>query len=172
VVLDGALGNTQLGGDGATGEAAPRVAPPAQRAAAADDAPPCAHLCVAVIEDDGEVRDSLAALLRRWGHTVIAGEDEAQVRQAHRAAGTGRVQAVIADYRLRDPARPGDTQAAALRAALGPEAALLVVSGDTAPERLRAFNASGATWLSKPVQPARLRSWLASVATRAEATPR
>jgi CheY-like chemotaxis protein len=36
----------------------------------------------------------------------------------------------------------------------------LLVSGDSAPDRVRLMQHSGLPWLAKPVSPARLRSWL------------
>jgi signal transduction histidine kinase len=143
------------------------VALPRATADAETAAPPAAEsasraLRVAVIEDDVEVRDSLAALLRRWGHHVLAGADADAVLAAA-GARTAALDAVIADFRLGDAARTGDVQARQVQAALGPRAAVLIVSGDTAPERLRALSTSGLSWLSKPVQAARLRSWLNSV---------
>ena len=68
--------------------------------------------------------------------------------------------AVVADYRLRG-ARNGCNEVQALARALGRQRATLMVTGETAPETLRLLAASGLPWLSKPLQPARLRSWLA-----------
>ncbi len=123
-----------------------------------------AHAClvVAIIEDDTEVRDSLAALLRRWGHDVLAAASATELLRQH-AAAPRPIEAVIADYRLRGDAT-GDAQVLQLFAALGSTAPALIVTGDTAPERLSALASCGMPWLSKPVQPARLRSWLGSVA--------
>ena len=47
-----------------------------------------------------------------------------------------------------------------LRATLGAPMPALVVTGDTAPERLRLLAAAGQPWLPKPLMPMRLRSWL------------
>jgi signal transduction histidine kinase/CheY-like chemotaxis protein len=117
-------------------------------------------LCVAVIEDDGEVRAAMRALLAQWGHRVVDGADSRDVLAA--CSGGIRPGAVIADYRLRGP-RTGDAEAAALCHALQADLPTLIVTGDTAPERLRALASSGLPWLSKPVAPVRLRSWLATL---------
>ena len=131
---------------------------------AAETPPVLAHAClvVAIIEDDAEVRDSLAALLRRWGHDVLAAASATELLRQHGAAPRA-IEAVIADYRLRGDAT-GDAHALQLFAALGNTVPALIVTGDTAPERLSALAGCGMPWLSKPVQPARLRSWLSSVA--------
>jgi signal transduction histidine kinase len=117
-------------------------------------------LCVAVIEDDVEVRESLASLLRCWGHAVFDGADADAVLRG--GAPTPQLDAVIADYRLQGK-RTGIGEVQRLHAALGPGAAALIVTGDTAPERLRELADCGLPWLSKPVHPARLRSWLGGV---------
>ena len=121
-----------------------------------------ARLAIAIIEDDVEVRDSLAALLRRWGHEVLAAASADELLHQHAAAPCA-IDAVIADYRLRGEQR-GDAQVRQLFGALGAAPPALIVTGDTAPERLRALSECGFPWLSKPVQPARLRSWLGSIA--------
>lgn len=119
---------------------------------------------VAVIEDDVEVREAMQTLLRGWSCVVVDGEDaDTVLRQAQLAS---RVpQAVIADLRLRD-GRDGVVEVSRLRAALGAELPALLVSGDSAPERVRLMAASGLPWLSKPVPAGRLRAWLSQVTRR------
>ena len=51
-------------------------------------------------------------------------------------------------------------EVARLREAFGPALPALLVSGDSAPDRVRLMQDSGLPWLAKPVSPARLRSWL------------
>lgn len=126
-----------------------------------------AALCVAVIEDDSEVRAATRALLAQWGHRVVDGADWRAVLAG--CTHDLRPDAVIADYRLRG-VQTGDQDAAALCRALKTELPTLIVTGDTAPERLRALAASGMPWLSKPVAPVRLRSWLAALSERPAVT--
>jgi len=121
--------------------------------------PAAGPLCVAVVDDDAEVRDSLAALLQRWGHEVLAGADTAAVLQAWQASGCRPVQALITDLRLRG-GLDGLQVAAALRQAWRGDLPALVITGDVAPERLQLLRDSGLAWLPKPVMPMRLRGWL------------
>jgi two-component system, sensor histidine kinase len=72
----------------------------------------------------------------------------------------------VVDYRLRDE-RTGVEAISHVRAAFGDDIPALIVSGDTAPERLREVADSGHTMVHKPVQPAVLRSFL-SKALRAK----
>jgi signal transduction histidine kinase len=114
-------------------------------------------LRIAVIEDDALVSESLVALLQRWGHQVLAADSAQALLQAQ---GPGLLlDAVIADHRLRSDAT-GDAEVARLRQALGQAVPALIVTGDTSPAHLRALAGSGLPWLSKPVQPLRLRGWL------------
>ena len=126
-------------------------------------------LAVAMIEDDPEVRDSMRTLLESWGCEVTDGSDAAELLQRLQAK-AGAPRAVIADLRLRG-ARDGLGEVAWLRQRIGPELQALLVSGDSAPERVRLMQDSGLPWLSKPVPAARLRSWLLAVAQAAPGEP-
>jgi len=116
---------------------------------------------VAVVEDDIEVREAMRMLLRDWGCEVIDGGDAEEVRRQAEIR-TRVPQAVVADLRLKDQ-RDGISEVAALREAFGAALPALIVSGDSAPDRVRLMAASGLPWLSKPVPAARLRAWLTQV---------
>ena len=73
------------------------------------------------------------------------------------AATTLPPELLIVDYRLREHAS-GLNVAAVLQSVLGHRVPVLVITGDTAPDRLREAQASGYPLLHKPVQPAKLRS--------------
>ena len=109
-------------------------------------------LRVLVIDDDETVRTGMQHLLRDWGAVCDAAEsiDEALLlARAHAPA------LVISDYRLREQ-RTGAEAISAVRAALGHDVPALLITGDTAPERLREAEASGVALLHKPVAPADL----------------
>ena len=118
-------------------------------------------MVVAMIEDDPEVRDSMRALLQSWDCRVFEGGDAAELL-ARLQAEHAVPRAMIADLRLRGE-RDGIAEIAALREHMGSTVPALLVSGDSAPERVRLMQDSGLPWLSKPVPAARLRSWLLSV---------
>jgi len=140
------------------GPAVAQAAPAAAGQTAAD--PPGV---VAVLDDDAAVREGLAALLQRWGHTVLPGADVPALHAAWQAAGRPPVQALVTDLRLAGP-HSGIEAVALLRGCWGASLPALVVTGDIAPERLQRLRESGLPWLAKPVMPMRLRAWLASVA--------
>jgi signal transduction histidine kinase len=107
---------------------------------------------VLVLEDDEAVRQGMLHLLRDWGCEC---EGAADIEDALALALRLVPQVVISDYRLREH-RTGVQAIAALRAVLGADLPALLVTGDTAPERLREAVASGIPLLHKPVSPGQL----------------
>lgn len=83
---------------------------------------------LAIMEDDADVRDAMAALLRRWGHTVFAGGGaDAVLTELSQAQ--ARPALVITDLHL--GATNGLAEVARLRDALqAPELPALLVTGD------------------------------------------
>ena len=109
-------------------------------------------LRVLVIDDDEAVRAGMAHLLRDWGAQC---ETAGSIDDALALARASAPQLVISDYRLREQ-RTGAEAIAAVRAVLGRDVPALLITGDTAPERLREAEACGVPLLHKPVLPAQL----------------
>ncbi|MBI5891704.1 MAG: response regulator [Nitrosomonadales bacterium] len=105
-----------------------------------------------VIDDDETVRAGMLHLLRDWGCECDAAES---TEEAIALAQLHRPDVVISDYRLREQ-RTGVEAIAALRALLGASLPALLITGDTAPDRLREAKASGIPLLHKPVSPGKL----------------
>ena len=108
--------------------------------------PPITGLRLLVVDDEDQVRQGMRAVLEGLGCEVmtVADADAACV-----AAQTSRPDAVLADLRLRGQ---GDgIQAITRLRALHPSLPALLISGDTAPERLREADAAGLRLLHKPV---------------------
>ncbi len=107
---------------------------------------------VLVIEDETMVASALASLLEAWGFEPIlaASLDEANTLLSVAP------QVVVADYRLRD-GYTGLDAVTALRRRFARVIPCIVVTGDTAAERLREISDSGALLLHKPVTPTDLR---------------
>ncbi len=116
-------------------------------------------LQVLVLDDDDAVRQGMAHLLQSWGcECDTAGSiDEALIAAAQRTPDV-----LISDYRLRGT-HTGAEAVASLRALLGSDVPALIVTGDTAPERLREALASGILLLHKPLKPDQLHSALAGL---------
>jgi two-component system, sensor histidine kinase len=114
---------------------------------------------VLIIDDDAAVRSGMTQLLRQWGcecHAAESIEEALALAQAHPP------DLIVSDYRLRGQ-RTGAEAIATLRAALGSHLPAVLVTGDTAPQRLREARAVGVPLLHKPVSPAQLYRGLLSV---------
>jgi signal transduction histidine kinase len=117
-----------------------------------------APLRVLVIEDEVDARQALVTLLEQWGHEVVAvtSQDEA-------AAVPGPApDTIIADYRLREEST-GSEAIRRVQEVRGVAIPALIITGDTAPERLRQAQQSGFALLHKPVSPGKLRAFLRGV---------
>lgn len=121
-------------------------------------------LNVLVVEDEISIREGMRMLLEQWGCrvTLAGSEDEAValIRESGSIPG-----AIIADYRLRDD-RTGAQAIERLHRELRTPIPALLISGDTAPDRLREARASGYQLMHKPVQPGSLRAFLRSLRKR------
>lgn len=104
-------------------------------------------LRVLVIDDDQEIRIAMRALLESWQAVCLALESE---EEALAALDTFRPDLLLADYRLRGE-RTGQEAMMAIRERLGHALPTVIITGDTAPDRLRSVHAGGAALLHKPV---------------------
>jgi signal transduction histidine kinase/CheY-like chemotaxis protein len=110
---------------------------------------------VVVIDDDALVLDSVGGMLRSWGCRVIAADSLEAALTA--LEGEQSPHLIISDYRLAN-GQSGISAIAKLREAFGGAIPAFLISGDTAPERLREAQESGHHLLHKPVRPMRLRA--------------
>ncbi|PPT88465.1 hypothetical protein XthCFBP4691_14330 [Xanthomonas theicola] len=107
-----------------------------------------------VIDDDETVRLAMQELLTRWGCESVAVESLDEALRCDIA----RPDLIVCDYRLRER-QTGDEVIGRLRAHYAHPVPALLVTGDTAPERLREAMTSGVALLHKPVAPDQL--WMA-----------
>jgi len=114
---------------------------------------------VVLIDDDTLVLDAIGGELRKWGCRVVATDTS---DSALASLGASRPDLIISDYRLAN-GQSGIATIARLRAALGADIPAFLISGDTAPERLREARASGHHLLHKPVRPMRLRAMVSQL---------
>ena len=111
-----------------------------------------------MIDDDELVRDGMARLLQSWGCQVVAAASD-NAALAALVEHVRQPDLIISDYRLGD-GNTGFKAIERLRSALCAPIPAFLISGDTAPERLREASASGYHLLHKPVSPAVLRATL------------
>ena len=126
---------------------------PAQLTTIAD---PARGKLVVVIDDDALALEGMGGILRSWGCDVIAVES-AEAALAKLAAQRLSPDLIISDYRLANE-DIGIEAIGRMRNALGGAIPVLLISGDTTPDLLRAARASGYHLLHKPVAPMRLRA--------------
>ena len=105
------------------------------------------------------VRSGMTRLLRQWGCECDATES---IEEALTLAQTDPPDLIVSDYRLREQ-RTGAEAIATLRGALGSHLPAVLITDDTAPQRLREARAVGVPLLHKPVSPAQLYRGLLSV---------
>jgi signal transduction histidine kinase/CheY-like chemotaxis protein len=111
---------------------------------------------VVVIDDDALVLDGMRGVLKDWGCSVVTADSEIAALAAL-AEHERPPDLIISDYRLGD-GRTGFEVIERLRGAFGAPIPAFLISGDTAPERLREASASGYYLLHKPVLPITLRA--------------
>jgi len=113
---------------------------------------------VLVIDDERVVRESTAALLQSWGMRVLSadGIEQAEVQVA---SSNWPVDIILADFRLRD-GLTGSVVINQLRQMIGADIPGVIITGDTAPERIREARESGCALLHKPIKPGQLRTVL------------
>jgi signal transduction histidine kinase/CheY-like chemotaxis protein len=111
-----------------------------------------------IIDDDAMNRESLRGLLASWGCRV-ATASTCEEALACFGANDRVPDIIISDYHLSNGAT-GYEVIRQLRDSLSPSVPAFLMSGDTAPERLREASASGFQLLHKPVPPMKLRLML------------
>lgn len=123
---------------------------------------------VLVIDDEAAIRQAVAGLLQAHGLSVdaVASEADAEAVLTHAANGSTPVEVLLCDVRLADGA-DGLAAAQRLRARFGPGLQVLLITGETAPQRQRQMRDSGLQVLLKPVAADRLLQALASLTRHA-----
>jgi signal transduction histidine kinase/ActR/RegA family two-component response regulator len=121
-------------------------------------ADPARGKLIMVIDDDTLVLDGMRGILQSWGCKVrtAASGTAALAELSERNV---RPDLIISDARLAD-GKTGMEAIARLRQIAGASVPALVITGDTAPERLREASAGGFHLLHKPVSPMALRTVL------------
>ncbi|MBF0248220.1 MAG: response regulator, partial [Alphaproteobacteria bacterium] len=111
---------------------------------------------IAIIDDDEQVLAGLKSLLENAGYTIqaLTSAKPGYLRTALSECRT-MPEMVVADYRL-DGTLTGGDAIRSIRDILGADVPAIIITGDTAPERLREAKQSGFPILHKPVNPEEL----------------
>lgn len=111
-----------------------------------------------VIEDEAIVLAGYQMLFESWGYRVVASAS-GEIALAQLQAEGEAPDFILADYRLKD-GHTGTDAIAMVRDAFGPTIPAVLVTGDTAVDRLRHAAASGLPIMHKPVDGRQLRDML------------
>lgn len=109
---------------------------------------------ILVIDDEVQIQQAMAALLTSWGYRVQAAGALAEVDLR---AGAPIPALLICDYRLRGEENGVDL-IRALRSHYATDIPAMLITGDTAPDRMADAQASGFLLLHKPLANAKLRA--------------
>ncbi|WP_281262059.1 PAS domain-containing hybrid sensor histidine kinase/response regulator [Azospirillum thermophilum] len=114
---------------------------------------------VLVIDDEAIILLGLKAMLEGWGYDVLTARSGDQALERLRADGR-RPRLVLADYQLQQ-GRTGPEALVAVQGLVGTDVPGIILTGDTAPERLAEAERNGFRILHKPVFPNELRRMMA-----------
>jgi len=122
---------------------------------------------ILVIDDEPAIQTAMKSLLESWGYEPLlaASCDEMLSRIAHRR---DVPKLIICDYRLRENEN-GVEIIERLRSEYNDDIPGMLITGDTAPDRLKEAQDSGFLLLHKPVRNAKLRAAIAHLVGRSGA---
>jgi CheY-like chemotaxis protein len=116
---------------------------------------------ILVVDDEAAVQAAMSSLQSRWGYDVIAAGSAGELLRKTETSSV-KPSLIICDYRLRGQEN-GTAVVRRLRSEYNDNIPALLITGDTAPDRLKEAQASGLPLLHKPVTGARLRAALAKL---------
>ncbi len=116
---------------------------------------------VLTIDDDPEVLSGMEELIGSWGHDVVAVTDGKSAIQAFEGK-TRLPDLIIADWRLAD-GESGDRVINQFKSRYGNQITAVLLTGDTAPERLVEADQNGLRLLHKPIKSDDLKAIIAEV---------
>ncbi|MBP2299097.1 hybrid sensor histidine kinase/response regulator [Azospirillum picis] len=135
---------------------------PVPAAPAASAPAPVGGRLILVVEDDPVQRDALRLLLESWGHSVMEAVDGENALAVVGSRDRREPDMVVSDFRL--PGRLTGVQTVGqVGELLGRAVPGLILTGDTAPERIRDAVATGCRLLHKPVTPDDLRDAITAI---------
>jgi signal transduction histidine kinase len=113
-------------------------------------------LFILVIDDEIAIQEAMRTLLEGWGHSVVAAGSCSEMLD--RAVDfTTTPDLIVSDYRLPDREN-GIATIERLRTEFNSDIPAILITGDTAPDRIREATASDCFVMHKPVSNSRLRA--------------
>jgi two-component system, sensor histidine kinase len=130
------------------------------------DAPDTTRGLILVIDDEAAIRDAMQSLLVSWGYSILAaGSGPEMLAKLANCRETPKV--IICDYRLRN-GENGIAVIKELQAECNEAIPAMLITGDTAADRLVEAQASGLLLLHKPVPNGKLRAAIVNLIASAE----
>ncbi|MEP6739824.1 MAG: ATP-binding protein [Caldimonas sp.] len=111
---------------------------------------------ILVVDDELAIQEAMRSLLAGWGYETIVAGSCAQMLELIADCAT-RPDLIICDYRLRD-GENGIETILRLQSEFNADIPAMLITGDTAPDRLKEAQSSGFLLLHKPVPRGRLRA--------------
>jgi signal transduction histidine kinase/ActR/RegA family two-component response regulator len=121
---------------------------------------------VLVVDDEKEILNAMRAVLQSWQCQVLTAGSSREALQLLAENPELKPRLIICDYRLRDQ-ETGTAVIDAIRLALNDAIPAIIMTGDTAPERIREAEASGHLLMHKPIKPSALYNALQNALTDA-----
>lgn len=115
-------------------------------------------LHVLVIDDEAMIREGMAATLEDWDCSSLLA-DSADTAISHLQQSDFKPDVIVTDYRLREN-QTGVQAIERINEYCQKDIPAIIITGDTAPDRLQEAKDSSYLLLHKPVSPAKLRSLL------------
>jgi two-component system, sensor histidine kinase len=125
---------------------------------------------ILVVDDEAAIQKAFSSVLSGWRHTVIAAGSCAEMLERLAARPT-RPDLIICDYRLRE-GENGIDVIARLQSEYNEDIPAILITGDTAPDRLKEAQSSGLLLLHKPVSAGKLRAAIGSLLAAHQASER
>lgn len=119
---------------------------------------------VFVIDDEAAVLKGLRMVIEDWGYTVLSARSELEAIAILAESGQ-TPDIVIADYRLRSICT-GAEVIQHIRQVFNRPIPGILITGDTAPDRIREANSHGLTLLHKPIHPSELHIAISDILMR------
>jgi signal transduction histidine kinase/CheY-like chemotaxis protein len=128
--------------------------------------PPAAQGLILVIDDEVAIQDAMGKLLKTWGYAVITAGSGGEMLEKL-AECRMRPDILVCDYRLRG-AENGIEVVARMQAEFNEVIPAILITGDTAEDRLIEASRSGLLLLHKPVPNGRLRAAITNLIANSE----
>jgi CheY-like chemotaxis protein len=121
-----------------------------------------AEVFVVVVDDEELIRDAVRVLLEQWGCEVVTA-DGGEMARARLCESRRAPDLLICDYRLRG-SETGVDVIESLRNEFNADIPAILLTGDTAPERIQKIGSTGLPVLHKPLHEEQLGEAIAHYA--------